>query len=216
MRHSADHDDHEQAWALIPWYANGRIADADRQRLDAHSRVCARCRDELQAQIQLCTAMLEGHGVEHMPTASLKRLQLRLDALTGATAGTPGTVARDAGRRVHLWQTLMVASIALLALTLGVVSTVLWGQIDRRAGAANYYTVSAAQPRVPNAVIRAVFVPAMTVAELQALLGQAELKIVSGPTDAGVYSLARTSDRPVAVSLAILREHAAVAFAESQ
>ena len=65
-----------------------------------------------------------------------------------------------------------------------------------------------------GAVIRAVFSPAITLAELQAILGEAQLKIVAGPTEAGVYSLAASSSRPAGISLTLLRQHAAVRFAE--
>jgi len=50
---------------------------------------------------------------------------------------------------------------------------------------------------------------------LQAILDEAQLRIVSGPTEAGVYSLAAVSSRPVSDSLALLRAHAKVRFAES-
>jgi hypothetical protein len=63
--------------------------------------------------------------------------------------------------------------------------------------------------------LRAVFSPAITLVELQALLDEAQLRIISGPTEAGVYSLAATSNRPVTVSLSLLRRHASVRFAES-
>ncbi len=54
----------------------------------------------------------------------------------------------------------------------------------------NYYTVTTPIPRAPNEVIRAVFSPHITLVELQAILDEAQLRIVSGPTEAGVYSLA--------------------------
>jgi hypothetical protein len=50
--------------------------------------------------------------------------------------------------------------------------------------------------------------------ELQAMLDEAQLKIISGPTEAGVYSLAAVSSRPVSLSLALLRQHKTVRFAE--
>jgi hypothetical protein len=64
-------------------------------------------------------------------------------------------------------------------------------------------------------VIRAVFAPEVTVEQLKALLGEAKMRIVSGPTEAGVYSLAATSDQPVVESLAVLRKHPDVRFAEA-
>jgi hypothetical protein len=64
-------------------------------------------------------------------------------------------------------------------------------------------------------VIRAVFAPATTLVELQKILDEAQLKIVSGPTEAGVYSLASNSSVTVRASLALLREHPTVRFAEA-
>jgi hypothetical protein len=59
-----------------------------------------------------------------------------------------------------------------------------------------------------------VFAPTITLIELQAILDEAELRIVSGPSEAGVYSLAAKSNRPVRSSLALLRQHPTVRFAE--
>ena len=70
----------------------------------------------------------------------------------------------------------------------------------------------------PNEVIRAVFSPTITLVELQTMLDEAQLRIVSGPTEAGVYSLAANSRRPVsslagvaapACDGALRREHSA-------
>jgi hypothetical protein len=59
-----------------------------------------------------------------------------------------------------------------------------------------------------------VFSPNITLVELQSLLDEAQLRIISGPSEAGVYSLAAKSNLPVSKSLALLRQHAAVRFAE--
>jgi hypothetical protein len=63
-------------------------------------------------------------------------------------------------------------------------------------------------------VIRAVFAPSITLVELQSILDEAQLRIVSGPTEAGVYSLASKSTLTVPASLALLRQHPTVRFAE--
>ena len=83
------------------------------------------------------------------------------------------------------------------------------------ASSSEYRTVTTAVPRAPDEVIRAVFSPTITLVDLQQLLDEAQLRIISGPTEAGVYSLAATSNRPVTDSLALLRRHASVRFAES-
>jgi hypothetical protein len=62
--------------------------------------------------------------------------------------------------------------------------------------------------------VRAVFSPAITVTEMQTILNEAQLSIVAGPTPAGVYSLAKTGVQTVDESLARLRSHQQVLFAE--
>ena len=81
------------------------------------------------------------------------------------------------------------------------------------------YRTGAREPAesAPRATIRAVLAPTLTLGELQALLGQAQLQIVAGPSDAGVYSLAPMSAQAAAATqpaLAQLRAHPGVRFAE--
>jgi hypothetical protein len=111
-------------------------------------------------------------------------------------------------------QGLMAASLAVLAVALSLLAAGRWTQYGARAAAPAYKTVTVSVPRAPNEVIRAVFSPALTLSELQDILDEAQLRIVSGPTEAGVYSLAASSSRPVNASLLSLRGHASVRFAE--
>ena len=90
-----------------------------------------------------------------------------------------------------------------------------WIVFAPEAKSQTYHTVTNPRPQVHGEVIRAVFSPAITLIELQAILDEAQLRIVSGPTEAGVYSLAPNSSRPVSSSLALLRRHTSVRFAES-
>ncbi len=75
-------------------------------------------------------------------------------------------------------------------------------------------TVTTTAPQPANTAIRAVFAPTVTLSELQELLDDAHLKIVSGPTEAGVYSLAMSGSRSVDWSLQRLRGNEVVRFAE--
>jgi hypothetical protein len=109
---------------------------------------------------------------------------------------------------------LMAASVAVMAVALSLLAAERWMQFRARTSAPNYYTVTTPTSHAPGEVIRAVFSPTITLVELQAILDEAQLRIVSGPTEAGVYSLAANSGRPVSSSLASLRAHAKVRFAE--
>jgi len=69
---------------------------------------------------------------------------------------------------------------------------------------------------VPHEAIRAVFAPDVTLVQLEAVLDDARLRIVAGPSEAGVYSLAQTGEHgSVAEALTRLRGHTEVRFAES-
>ena len=218
---------HPDISALIPWYVNGTIGERERRRVDAHLAQCAHCRDELTREQWVYRNMSAETAVEYMPAVSLNRLQARLDGIgvakpERAQEGEAADVAADMAaavrprRRSMPWQGLMAASVAVMAVALSLLAADRWLQYRARVAAPPaYYTVTTAVPRAPDEAIRAVFSPTITLSELQSILDEAQLRIVSGPTEAGVYSLATKSRRPVSSSLALLRSHAQVRFAES-
>jgi hypothetical protein len=208
--------------ALLPWYVNGTIGEQDRQRVDAHLNLCPSCRGDLVRERIISRSMTVETAVEHMPAASLKRLQARLDGVSAAPAvaepqmDTPPRVSSaQKPRRSAAWQAAMAASIAVAVVALSLLAADRWLQFHARTSAPSYYTVTTSAARAPGEVIRAVFSPTITLAELQTILDETQLRIVSGPTEAGVYSLAAKSDRPVSSSLTLLRGNSNVRFAES-
>jgi anti-sigma factor RsiW len=199
---------HATAWNLIPWFVNGRAPDREREALEAHLALCADCRAEIEAQRGLMNAMQTTPVVESMPHASLQKLWQRIDAAP-ALAAPPATRMRQT-RLVGL----LAAAVAVEALLLGTLSAVVYHSRQGTAPA-EFRTVTAAPttPAVPG--VRAVFPPALTLGELQALLADARLKIAGGPSEDGVYTLATlsASDDP-RQALKILRAHPASRFAE--
>ncbi len=214
--------EHEEISELIPWYVNGTIGAIDRERLDAHFLTCVGCRDEMLEERRICQAMSADSGVEFMSTTSFKRLQARIEQGEGPPVSAPMAMVSRFPRRAPARgvprkaprRHLIAASIAVLALVIILVSAERLYRL-RGQGLPSYHTVTSPVTRIPNEVIRAVFSPSITLVELQAILDEAQLRIVSGPTEAGVYSLAANTDRPVNASLALLRRHSTVRFAES-
>jgi hypothetical protein len=212
-----DGAEHREIVSFMPWYVNGTIGEQDRQRVDLHLRGCAHCREDLLLERQVHERMTAETGVEYMPGASLKRLQGRLDQLQAGIpehAAPPPAAWRRSGLTARPYR-LMAASVAVGALALSVWGTNRWVQLRTRESQADYYTVTTSRTRPPNEVVRAVFSPTITLDELQGILKDSDLRIISGPSEAGVYSLAATSTRSVDSSLAILRRHESVRFAES-
>ena len=204
--------EHHEVSALLPWYVNETLQERDRRRVDAHVVVCAGCRADLAAQLRICEAIAAQPAIDYMPVASLKRLMARLD-VQAESAGTPPPPQEQATNR-PAWRGWMAASIAAVAVAVALLVGNHWAQLVARLNQPNYRTVTSSAPRPQGEVIRAVFSPTITLVELQTLLDEAQLRIISGPTEAGVYSLASNSTLTVRASLALLRQHSTVRFAE--
>jgi Putative zinc-finger len=201
---------------LIPWYVNGTIAEEDRVRLEDHLSQCVGCSSDVSHERRVAQLMNADSPVEYMPTASLKRLQSRLDD-TGdreTSRSDAQTSAPAARRRAMPWQGLLAASAAVMAVALGLLATDRWLQLRNDSAGDEYQTVTSSAPRAPGVVIRAVFAPDVTLVQLQRILDESQLKIVAGPTEAGVYSLAMNSSHSISASLSLLRAHPEVRFAE--
>jgi anti-sigma factor RsiW len=209
---------HDAVWLLIPWYVNGRIDEPQRARVDAHLRACQDCQTEVLTQRKICQTMAASNpDIEQLPTASLRGLLQQLDSPASPVDMVmvmPAPAARMQQVASWRWSRQVAASLATIAVaTVGYMAFNHIGPANKTPPA-NYYTVTAAAPRVPLEVIRAVFTPAITVADMQRILNEAQLDIVAGPTPAGVYSLAKTSTRSASESLRRLRQHKEVLFAE--
>jgi hypothetical protein len=209
--HSAEH--HEVA-ALIPWYVNETLGEPERMRVEAHVDVCAVCRDDLAIQRRICEGIDAQPALDYMPVASLKRLHARLDALQAGSAPLESPPAEQRWRSAMPWRGWMAASVAATAVVVGLLVADRWMQFEARVTRPSYRTVTTPILRPQGEVIRAVFAPSITLVELQSILDEAQLRIVSGPTEAGVYSLASKSTLTVPASLALLRQHPTVRFAE--
>jgi hypothetical protein len=211
-RRTENSAEHHEVSALLPWYVNETLEERDRQRVYAHVGICANCREDLAAQERICAAIEVQPAIDYMPVASLKRLQARLDA-QAESAPTPALPQQQPAHRLP-WRGWMAASIAVMAVAVALLAADRWAQVEARLIQPKYRTVTSSAPRPPGEVIRAVFAPTITLVELQTMLDEAQLRIVSGPTEAGVYSLASNSTLTVRASLALLRQHSTVRFAE--
>jgi Putative zinc-finger len=206
---------HEVISTLMPWYVNGTIGELDRHKVDSHLRACAACREELLRERCVYEGVGTEGGVGYIPGPSLERLNVALDGIAaGAQRSYAAPPAQRRSPRSMARTGLMAASVAAVGLAVGLLVADRWTQLPAQQPQSDYYTVTTAMSRPPDEVIRAVFAPDMTLVELKAMLDDAQLRIISGPSEAGVYSLAATSGRPVNVSLGLLRQHTTVRFAE--
>lgn len=206
-----DPDCDDEAARLLPWFVNGSLAPADAQYVEQHLQACAVCRGDAAELTQLRAAMRSPGQVEHAPHGGLHKLMQRIDGVVATPA--PRAAARHHGSSLLRW---MTGAVVLQSVVLAVLGTMALRGHERDDAAFRTFTAAPAPPAA--AALRVVFLPSLTLAELQLLLRSHGLAVVAGPSEAGLYTLAlrdarATPDAHAAV-LNSLRADARVRFAE--
>ena len=193
-------DTHAEAWDLLPWLANGRIAAGDREWVEAHVQACAECRAELSAQ-RMLSGTLRGAGAEppHKANAteeqrSFDKLWARIEAAESATAGTPSVEAapRRASRPVRwLAAAVVVQGIGLALFGINALRT-------PESGKPGFVTVASETPkqagRADAPMVSLVFAPEASIEHINTLLTHQGLSIVSGPGLSGNFTATLSAD----------------------
>jgi anti-sigma factor RsiW len=184
-------DTHAEAWALLPWLANGRLPASDREWVDAHVAQCAECRGELEAQRKVATQIgrepsPDGAGTEEQ--RSFNKLWARIEASEGAApaSGMAGVSASRSSRTVR-W---LAAAVVIQGFGLA-----LFGFNAMRANTGEIVTVSDVPAQRLNApALRVVFAPEASMASINTLLTHQGLSIVSGPGTSGNFTAELSAD----------------------
>jgi hypothetical protein len=191
-------DTHAEAWALLPWLANGRISAADREWVDAHVQSCAECRAELVEQRMIATQLRDDAAAT--PAASdeqrsFDKLWARIEAAESATMPATGA-AGGSGMRASRPVRWLAAAVIVQAVGLGVLGFSALsgnGNTDDR-----FVTVTREDPRTGTRVsaptVRVVFAPQASIETINTLLAHQGLEIVGGPGTQGNYTAALTAD----------------------
>jgi hypothetical protein len=203
---------HRRAWDAIPWLVNGTASDSQRRAVEAHLHDCGPCRDEIERQRVLHAALSapgaapDAPGVEH----GLAGLMARID--DSGRVGAPAPADAITRRRPVMAALVctLLGAVVIEAVGIAILA------VDRRGDAdAPFRTLTQAPAVVPQATLRIVPAPTMTVSELQRVLLDLRLQIVAGPNEAGAYALAPLAGPPSTESqLARLRAVPGVRFAE--
>jgi anti-sigma factor RsiW len=187
-------DTHAEAWALLPWLANGRLSADDREWVEAHVAGCAECRAELAAQRTVVAHMVGG---DPQPVSandeqkSFNKLWARIEAAESAT--TPVTTPAAAGiarpsrpsrpSRAVRW---LAAAVVVQAIGLGALGV---GALrDDGVAQDDIVTVADPMPRLDAPAVRIVFAPQASIETINTLLVHQGLSIVSGPGTQGNFT----------------------------
>lgn len=182
---------HQALQELLPLLVNGTLAGEQLDKVSAHLRDCAQCRQDVEWQRSLAAAapaLPEGLDMER----ALGRLMPRLEARAAAPPPLQGVRHWWSERAWMPWalaaQTALIAVLALLALA----------PAERQAD----YRVLGAAPRAAGGDMVVAFRPTATVADLQRLAQANDVRIVDGPTVTGAYVLQVGAARQAQVAAA--------------
>src|SRR5688572_24514441 len=173
-------DTHAEAWALLPWLANGRIAAEDREWVEAHVQGCAECRTELASQRLVASHVNREESASPQPVASdeqrsFNKLWARIEASESASIPATGTtgvaVPVPRSSRTVRW---LAAAVVVQAIGLGVLGLSLRGNSADVAD--RFETVTRKDARVNAPAVRIVFAPATSIATINTLLAHQGLR----------------------------------------
>ena len=175
--------------ASLPWYANGTLAEAEREQTVQHLKSCAACRAELDEIASLQTRLKTSYESQPGPSSEVVRSVL-------------GAVTREAIARQEKQQSwsswlgwfdqwfrswLLIQWVPTLAATLLVaqLGLLLWiGVSPPQQG-----DVSTRSLSMQTATITIAFLPSATEEHIRALLQSVRGRVIDGPTIAGLYTI---------------------------
>jgi hypothetical protein len=210
-------DTHAEAWALLPFLVNGRIASQDREWVEAHVQTCDDCRRELEAQRPLAQEMRQSEAPfassEQRAFAKLwTRIEASENAMPEDEQAVPMRATGAAPRRTVRW---LAAAVFVQAIGLALLGGIAVKNSDDSAD--GYRTVTNVEARQMGPAVRLVFTPDTSMREVSQILSSQGLELIAGPHSSGVFTaaVADTSMKTSAEAVAMaLRKNAQVQFAE--
>jgi len=170
---------HDEAEELLPWYANGQLDRADRERVEVHLSSCAHCRRQLELERSLIHKL---EAIVPEMESGWARLRKRIEAPVPARTkpSRPSPFA-------EAWAFLTRPAVAMLAATqLAFVVIAGVTLISLRQPA--YHTLGSTPVPVTGNVI-VMFRADATEQDIRNVLRSAGASLVDGPTPANAYLL---------------------------
>lgn len=200
--------DHLDAQDALPWLANGTLAGAELERVQAHVATCAQCRADL-ALLRTVHAAGPGPDLDFDPDRALARLMPQLDA--PPVQAKTGLLQRWRDRAAANDRTWLRAAVAFQFGAIAVLAALLARPSGQPDSPASYRVLGAAGA---NGMARVVvtFRPDTPEAELRRIVRASGARIVGGPTLTDAWLVG--ADGRLDPVLARLRAEPAVTLAE--
>ncbi len=173
----SEREPHDEAEELLPWYANGRLDEADRSRVEKHLSSCVLCCQQLALERQLIDEF----------QAMTPEIESGWSRLRGRVQTPIPRRQRRSSPLAEFWSFISrpaVAGLAAAQLAFLIISGAVLLSLSRPA----YHTLGSA-PVPVSANIIVMFRADATVEDVRGTLKSAGASIVDGPTTADAYLL---------------------------
>lgn len=167
-------EQHEEADALLPWYATGEIEPRDRAIVETHLATCGECRDQLALERRLVD---EFHAHSPGVDSGWARLRGRIEAPHPQRAKSRAVWQ-------EIWQALARPAVAAIAAAELAIITI-GGAVLSFSQPAYQALGSASAPASANALV--MFRSSATEQDIGKLLKASNATIVGGPTPTDAY-----------------------------
>jgi hypothetical protein len=208
---------HLECWDLLPWIANDRANARDKAMVEQHLRTCTACREELDRQRALRDAIRQEDAIVIAPQTSLQKLMQRIDGHVEEPARQEAAEEEHAVQVPRPLRRWLPIAAAIQAVAIAALLGTVWWQSRATLEAPRFTTLTSSTGVARGPVIRVVFAPEVSVVNINSVLRAIRAEIVSGPSEAGVFTLALPNDESadrVHQALVRLRSDPQVIFAE--
>ena len=186
---------HGEAWSLLPWLVNETLSGAEQTAVEAHVRSCLLCRRELGTQRQMSRAINASPTIRVSAQRSFASLMERVDA---GPDSADSMIRRTIDPIVRGWKELLstnqrwaVATTAAAGCLVAVLLTITTA--DDPSDAARYTTLTSAPTAYSN-LVEVVFAGEATQRDIDAVLIKFNARILTGPSQKGVYTIVISSE----------------------